>query len=135
MSAPLDVAAQNQTLDALLGTGLPASFEVALFDGDPSAGGAELTSAGGYLRPVVDNDAVLFPNPAADGQKTSIPIAFANPSGNWSAVAQYWVLYDAADSTTAWWYGLLADELSVLATSTGISVRLSIYWNPEGIPG
>jgi hypothetical protein len=132
MSYPLDVAAQSAALDALLGDNaastVPTSFEVAIFDGSPLAGGVELDSTGGYARAVVANTSAVFPD-AVSGQKVSATISFAAPSAAWSDTGTDFVLYDAADSTTAWFFGRLLEEIAVDGTETGVAIQLALYWN------
>lgn len=134
MSYPLDVAAQNAALDALLGSGkasgVPSSWEVALFAGDPANGGTELTGTGGYVRVTVTNNSTNFPN-ASGGIKTAAVVLFAAPSAAWSDTANYWVFYDHADSSTAWFYGLLSEELTVYGTETVVQIQPALYWNVE----
>lgn len=141
MSSPIDLAAQNAALDALLGDGaaasIPSSWEVALFDGDPAAGGAELDSAGGYVRAVIANDSATWPD-AVDGEKLSSIISLATPTDEWTvggqlATATHYLLIDAADSTTQWLPGQLADPLTVYGTETAIQIQLSQFWNTEGV--
>lgn len=134
---PLDEAAQNACLDALLGdaagSSMPTAFEVALFFGDPLNGGVELDAVGNYLRPTIDNDTAQWPN-AADGVKVSAVVAFADPTDKWTAdgtqnPATHFLLYDAADSTTAYLSGRLDDELNVYGSETNIALVLSVYWD------
>lgn len=129
MSYPLDTAAQDAALDALLGTGLPASFEVAIFDDDPSNRGSELTGTGGVARAVVTNDSSLFPSSASGNQKSTVPIVFGDASGDWAAAGTYWAFYDHAGSTTGWWFGPLSDPLLVYSTTTAITIQATAAWN------
>lgn len=112
MGGPLSVDAQNIALDAWLGAGaaagMPAAFEVAMFAGDPTSGGTELTSDGGYVRLAVPNDGTTWPG-AADGATTSAEVPVADSTDDYSATATDWVLYDAADHTTAWFTGSFAN--------------------------
>lgn len=136
MSSPVDVDAQNAALDALLGDGaagsVPTSWEVALFAGDPANGGTELTSAGGYVRPVIANDTATWPD-AVDGEKLSAIIDFDAPTDAWSATATYFLLIDHADSTTQWFPGLLLDPLTIFGTETAVQVQLSLFWDTLGV--
>lgn len=132
MSYPLSVAAQNAALDALLGSGkaagVPASWEVALFAGDPSNGGTELTSTGGYARVTVANDTAHWPA-ATSGEKTSTPVTFPTSTAAWSATATHFLLIDQADHTTKWFPGQLADDVVVSASGAVVIPTLSLYWN------
>lgn len=134
MTYPVDLAAQNAALDALLGSGhaagVPSSWEVALFAGDPTNGGTELTSAGGYARVTVSNDTAHWPA-ASGGMKSSMPINFPTPTAAWSDVATHFLLISAADHSTQWFPGLLSEPVGVFGTELGVSVSLSLYWNTE----
>lgn len=135
MSYPLDTAAQNAALDALLSrdlSGIPTTFEVALYDGDPRmVGSAELDSTGGYERPTIDLDSTDW-NAASGGSKTSVSVQFADSTDEWSDTAPWAVLVDASDHTTRWYPVLLTEEVNVLEAGAGPSVVLNIYWNTLG---
>lgn len=127
----LDTAAQNASLDndygATKGANAPASHEVALFDGDPSNGGAELTSTGGYARVTVTNNGTNWPA-AADGAKTSATVTFPTATAAWSDTATHFVLFDHADSVTRWDSGLLDNEASVDVAGTVVAATLTVYY-------
>lgn len=130
MGYPLDVAAQNASLDALLGdnhaTVVPASFQLAIFNASPLAGGVELTSAGGYARQTVTNNSAAFPA-ASGGRKVATPVSFP-VTGAWSDVGTNWVLY-AADGVTAWFTGPLSEQMSVDGTETSVQAKPATWWN------
>lgn len=133
MSAPIDVAAQNASLDALLGdghaAGIPDAWEMAIFNADPTNGGTELTSDGGYARAAVDNDTANWPD-AALGVKASVGQSFGTSTDAWSDDGQYLVLYDAADHTTAWFYAPLDDPIIVPVTGTLVDdVVMTVPWD------
>jgi hypothetical protein len=132
MGYPLDITAQNAALDALLGdnagASMPSSFEVALFTAHPLLGGTELDATGGYGRVTIANDSSVWPD-ASSGQKVSAIIPLAAPSGAWSDTATHYLLYDAADSTTAYLPGRLLSELAVDGTETTLAVQLAAFWN------
>lgn len=136
MSAPLDLAAQSAALDAMLGDNaastMPASFELALWDGDPRGGGnVELPSTGGYARVTgIANDSTNFPD-AVDGAKTCLVQSFGTSSGSWPNVGTFFVLIDAADSTTRYFYGPLTEPVVVSVAGTGVAVQPIINWNTE----
>lgn len=140
MGYPLDEAAQNATLDSMLGDNaggvMPSSFEVALFTGDPASGGTELLSSGGYARATVANDSASFPD-ASGGQKVSAAISFSPPSGAWvGAVTDevtHWLLVDAADSTTQYFSRPFADPFTIVGTEPSVAVQLVVAWNVEAI--
>lgn len=130
----LSIAAQNASLDndygSTAGPNAPASLEVALFDGDPLLGGLELTSDGGYARVTVANDGTTWPTAASGGAKTMATASFPTPTGAWSSTATFFVLYDAADSTTAWDSGELDDEIAVDADEFGVPLTTSVGIQP-----
>lgn len=131
MAYPFDVAAQNAALDALLSrdvSGIPTSWEVALYDGHPSFGGAELASTGGYVRATLAADLTDFPA-AVDGLKSSVSAAFPVSTAAWSDTAPYAVLIDGSDSTTRWFVVLLTEEVNVTEAGITPSVVLTHYWN------
>lgn len=136
MSYPLDVAAQSAALDGQLGddhaSTIPSSFELALFNADPRSGGVELDPDGGYVRVVVANTTAVWPA-AAFGRKQSNPIALPVPTGAWSDTATHWVLFDAADSTTRWFFGALAQELAIDGTELSVAAVPTLFWNTEGL--
>jgi hypothetical protein len=133
MSAPIDVSAQNAVLDAMLGdghaSGMPAAFQLAIFDGDPTGTGAELTSSGGYARVVsIANNSTNFP--AADtGVKTGIAQTFPTSTAALSGLGKFWALFDQANPTIPWFYGQLSDVLNVGASGVGYQVTPRLFWN------
>lgn len=139
MSAPLDVDAQDVWLDCLLGDGAgsssPASFELALFNGDPDNGGTEVVSSGGYVRFEPANNSTNFPD-ASGGQKVSAIFDFGDPSGPWVGVSTdeitHWLLLDASDSTTRYISRRFTSPFTVTGAETETPVQLVISWNTEG---
>lgn len=129
------VAAQNASLDndygATKGPNAAAAHEVALFTNDPDLGGVELDAIGGYARVVWTNNGTNWPA-ASGGQKTSAPLAFPDATDAWSDTAKWYVLYDAADSTTQWDGAPLSDEISITAAEAGPIAELTIYYNNTG---
>lgn len=133
MSAPLSTAAQNAALDGMLGSGkasgMPATFELALFNGDPRGTGVELSSTGGYARVTgITNNSTNFPN-ASGGSKTGALQTFATSTAAWSDTAVWFVFYDAADHTTAWFHGPLTDAVLVTGSGTVVEVTPVVPWN------
>lgn len=132
----IDTAAQNKSLDndygSTKGANAPAAHEVALFDGDPTQGGTELTSDGGYARVTLTNNGTNWPA-ASSGAKTSATVTFPTSTDAWSDTATWFVLYDHADSVTAWDAGLVA-EISVDAAGETPRTTLTIYYSNEATP-
>lgn len=133
MGYPLDVAAQNAALDALLSrdlSGIPTTFEAALFTADPRLGGVELDATGGYARPTISLDLTDFPA-AVGGQKVSVEVTYADATAGWSDTAPYVVLIDAADSTTQWYLVPLTEEIDVTEAGPVPTAVLLIRFNTE----
>lgn len=133
MGFPIDVDAQNAALDALLSrdlSGIPTSFEVALFTDHPLRSGVELDAAGGYARPTIALNLTNFPA-AVGGLKTSVEVTFADSTGAWSDTAPYAVLIDHADHTTRWYAVRLSQEVNVLGAAPGPSVVLAGFFNRD----
>lgn len=133
MGYPLDVAAQNAALDALLSrdlSGIPTVFEVAAFTADPRLGGVELDATGGYARATLSLNLTDFPA-AVGGMKTSVPLTYADATGAWSDTAPYVVLIDAADSVTQWYLVPLTEEINVIEAGPVPTAVLLIRFNTE----
>lgn len=117
-----DTAAQNATLDALLGdgraAGVPASFSLALFAGDPMGDGVEITG-GGYTRPTVANTTAVW-GTAANGEKSTAAIALAG-TGTYDNPATHWCLFDGA---TGWFTGELTDPVQQPTDTVALTVFL-----------
>lgn len=110
----------------------PTTLEIALFSGDPTNGGTELTSAGGYERLVVPNDATTWPDAPADGSITSAVLEFAVSTDAWSDTANFFQIYDA-DTGDAWDSGELADEVSVNEADVPVPGQITVYYNALGV--
>lgn len=115
-------AARNMALDACYGdarsTRWPASVQLALFNGDPTAAGVELTSAGGYARPVIANSSTNFPD-ATGGVKTSgTTVQFAASTGAFSSGFNYWAFIDGS--------GNLLDSGQVTDPNTAAPITITV---------
>lgn len=125
--------ARNMSLDACYGDAhsstWPATIWLHLFVSDPTQGGIELTSAGGYAPVSAANSTANFPD-ASGGQKTTATaMDFAASTGAWSGPADYWWF---TDSQTA-----LVAPTSPTVTPTGTSGSAAWYYvvtalNSEG---
>ena len=97
----MDDSFANSILDALAGTGkasgLPATMYVALYDGDPSDGGAEVTG-GGYARlgPVSMTSGTMWPAASGRQKANGQNISGAALSGALSVEATWAVFVDTA---------------------------------------
>lgn len=130
MGYPLDVAAQNASLDAWLGDNHasvePASFQLAIFNASPLTDGVELDTVGGYTRATITNDSAAWPD-AADGRKVATPVDFTVTAA-WSDTGTHWVLF-GADGVTRWFAGRLASEMAVDGTETTVQAQPVAFWN------
>ena len=135
MGYPLDPAAQNAVLDAILSrdvSGLPTSFEVALLNAHPLLGGVELTSDGGYARAIIAADLTDFPA-ASGGSKVSISLPYGTSTAAYSDTATHYLLIDAGDSTTRYFAGRLLEEIVVDAAGTVVAAQLAAFWNTQSL--
>lgn len=91
----MDIVPMNAVLDAAFGVDrashCPATLYVALYYGDPTDGGLELESDGGYGRITVDETDWLA---AVDGVKTTDWLTFPTPTDAWSSEATHFALLD-----------------------------------------
>lgn len=114
--------ARNIALDACYGDSKsslwPASLQVALWNGDPAAGGSELTSAGGYARAVVANTTANFPNAAAGVKTSATTTQFAASTGAFSSGFTHWAFMDGS--------GNLLDSGQVTDPNTNAPVTITV---------
>lgn len=131
----LSVAEQDVFLAAYFGAnkaaGAPASFQLALFNDDPTVGGVEMDSVGGYARVTVTNDGTNFPAPAS-GELVGAVQTFPTPTGAWTAAgvadtATYWVLYNAATGDAVIGEAL-TQEIDVEASGGTVTVQPIIFF-------
>lgn len=124
-------AVQNAWLDLYLrGIGThPASLQLALFFGDPSNGGTELTSDGGYARvTIADTDWA-----AADaGSSVAGPIDFADATDAWSDTATHWCLVTAGGDLGP--SGALTDPLVVTGAGAVSLTSITVFFADTVIP-
>jgi hypothetical protein len=131
-----DTAAMNRSLDndygATHGANSPASFQVALFIGDPMTDGVEVANTtevddglggtifvpNGYARVTIANDASWAA--AADGEKsTAVAVQFPTALAEYPGDPDHWALFDAANPTQMWDNAALVEELTVTAAGAG----------------
>lgn len=115
-------AARNMALDACYGDNKsslwPASIQVCLYNGDPTAGGAELTNAGGYAPAVVANTTANFPNAAAGVKTSGTTTQFSPSTGAFSSGFNYWAFKDGS--------GNLLDSGQVTDPTTNAPVTITV---------
>lgn len=73
----------------------PSTLYGHLYVADPTSGGTELTSLGGYAPIAITNDGVNFPPPSGGYLSNGAAWTFAASSGAWSGVGTYFWLTDA----------------------------------------
>lgn len=93
---------RNASLDACYGDNhssvYPSTVYLHLFVSDPTQGGIELTSSGGYAPLAVINNSANFPNAVGGFKSNGAILAFADPTAAWSGPADYFWLADSDTS-------------------------------------
>lgn len=134
--ALVSIEEQNLSLDLYYGASKGAiaasAHNVALFVGDPLAGGTELASTGGYARATVPNNGTSWPA-AAGGAKTSTPIVWATSTAAWSGVPTHWQAFNA-DTGNAGDSGVLDPSTPISVDAAGVTpaTALTVYYNQSG---
>lgn len=110
---------ENQVLDALYGSGNPATLYVALHTARPSdagAGGTEVSTVGtGYARAAVTNNAANWPAAAAGVKSNGAVITLPTPTGAWGTIVA-WSVWDALSGGNMLdWGDLVGTEAVALA--------------------
>ena len=98
---------------------------VALFNGDPEGAGIEPTSAGGYARVAVLNDATLWGTISASAVSvtTVADITFPAASGLYSQAAlTHWAIFDNSAGGNLTYSGALTSTVAV--TGSGDTPRI-----------
>lgn len=125
-----DVSEQDAFLAAYFGgdtSGIPASFDVALFTDDPTDDGVEITG-GGYARVTVTNDATFW-TVLSDG-KTTGTVTFPDPTGDWDG-ASFWVMFNGTALTA---YGRLSTQLTPSSGDPAPSISVTVFLpNPDNV--
>jgi hypothetical protein len=99
-------AYSNTILDALFGSGSPATLYIGLFTDTPGpdgTGGTEVTG-GSYARKAVTNDATNWPAAAAGVKSNGAAITFVTASALWGAVEGVGV-FAASSGGTPMYFG------------------------------
>lgn len=127
----ISTGAQNASLDndygATKGPNAAANLEVALYDGDPSIDGAELTSTGGYVATSFANDGTTWPTAATAGSKTTAVLSLFTSTAALSDTASWFVLRDPLTGDL-WDAGALTEEVNVTGAGVAVSVQLTVYY-------
>jgi len=102
------------TLDAIFGTGSPATFQLGLSYSQPSDDGASLfeIAGSGYSRLTVSNNLTNFPAAYTDlsgktHKRSGASLTWSAATGTWN-LATHWFLYDTTNSRAVVWGTLLA---------------------------
>lgn len=117
-------AVQQKRLDLIFrGVGSPpSSLDLALFFGDPSDGGTELTSTGGYARVTI---AAADWTSGTDGSVTAGPINFTDATAAWSDTATHWCLVEGTDLAEC---GELTDPLVVAEAGSVSLASITVFF-------
>lgn len=127
----LDDAAANASLASSYGaardtSNSPVHLELALFHGDPAAGGTELEADGGYVPLTVDNDATTWPDAPADRAITSAVLDWPAATGEYSDTVTHALIRDA-DTGVGWDTGRLAAEISISEAGQFVRAQVTVY--------
>jgi len=76
----------------------PASHQVAIFNGDPTAGGTELTGTSGVSRLSVTNDGTNWPDSVSDVKSNGVKLDHTASTGAWASSGDYVALIDPVTS-------------------------------------
>lgn len=112
MAKSVDYA--NDVLDALFGSGSPATLYIGLYTDVPDpdgTGGTEVTG-GSYARKAVTNNNTNWPD-AVDGAKSNAnPIDFATATANWGNILGLGI-FPASSGGLPKYFGELVDDKTV----------------------
>lgn len=140
-----DLAAQVASLandyGASHGANAPLTFEVALFIGDPSDEGVEVTAtttlidedsgdtsevANGYSPVVIANDGAWFPPADPDtGVLTTALVTFPEAEAEYPDTVTHWLLRDPATGA-GWDTGVLPRDDQIAVEGAGVTPRLTL---------
>lgn len=120
--------AKNTMLDATygdnaaFGAGVPSNYFMAFFNGDPTAGGTELTSAGGYSRTQVANSSAIWSAATGGQKKNAVALLSSTSTGSFSAQITHVGFMDSATlgAGNLWDSGPLDTPLTVNAANTTV---------------
>jgi hypothetical protein len=144
-----DVLAQNASLDndygANHGPQAPTNLELTLWFGDPMITPddtdeladvvpgieADAVDYPGYVPAAAPNNGTTFPDAAADGAITSIPITFADPTDEWLTQIDHWAWRDA-DTDVVWDTGAIDPPLVITSSGDGPVVIPTVF-HPDSL--
>jgi hypothetical protein len=122
---PLAESAANDSLDALYGSGTPATLYFAAFTSAPNAdgtGGTEV-SGGSYARKAMTNNATNFPAASGGEKSNGVAIPFVAASASWGEVTHI-VVFDSLSGGNRFDWGELENSRSI--TTPGDQLSLAI---------
>lgn len=99
------INARNASLNACYGnahsSAYPSTVYLHLYVSDPTQGGIELTSAGGYAPVAITNDSTNWPDAIGGNKTNGTTIDLPESTDAWSGPADYFWLADSATSLLA----------------------------------
>lgn len=127
-----DLAAQQAALDNIYGSTAgshsPATWQLALFTGDPTvdefAVEADSTTCPGYAR-VSFAQSAWSATDSGGVKRLATPLAFPAATAEWTVTLTHWALLDGA---TMWNVEPLAVPLDVTAASSGPTIAPAIFF-------
>jgi hypothetical protein len=111
---PKSTTYANTILDALLGSGAPATLYIGLYTASPNpdgTGGTEVTG-GSYARVAVTNDATHWPAAAGGSKHNALAVTFATATANWGSVVAAGI-FAAISGGTPYYFDDLDDARTV----------------------
>lgn len=117
---------ENKALDAIFGSGSPATIYVGLIQsisGDTPSGEPTIGSAG-YTRQAITNNATNFPAASGGAKTCQSDVVWSQSSGAWAAGASLLMaaLFDAASGGNCLGFATL--PVPVIVNGTGITVKM-----------
>jgi hypothetical protein len=103
---PKSTTYANTILDALFGSGTPATLYIGIYTSAPSSdgtGGTEVTG-GSYARVAVTNNAGNWPAASSGSKHNANAITFATATANWGSVVSAGV-FAASSGGTPYYFG------------------------------
>ena len=104
----------NDVLDALFGSGSPATLYVGLYTSAPNSdgtGGTEVTG-GSYARKAVTNNNTNFPDAVSRQKSNANSIDFVTPTANWGTVVAVGI-FSALSGGTPLYFGNLVTPRTI----------------------
>ena len=104
---------RNVVLDAIFGSGTPATIYCALFTVTPDhTGGGTEVSGGSYARAAITNDTAHFPAASGGSQANGEVITYPAATGDWGTVVAF-AYFDAPTSGNLIGFGAIGTPADV----------------------